>query len=211
MRELRITENIELRTAHSGRSIEGYAAVFGQRSENLGGFKETIRPGAFARAIRERQDVRALFNHDPKQLLGRTRSGTLRLSEDGTGLRFQVDMPDTTLGRDVYTLVKRGDISQCSFGFTCARDSWNAAGDRRELLDVDLSDISPVTFPAYQGTSVAARSLPGELERRGRYVFSRPHGLYLQDSERNPVLEGERRRLRAEIMDLEIHLERNGA
>lgn len=202
MREIRITEGLELRSAENGRTITGYAAVFGRQSELLGGpggFRETIRPGAFSRAIRERQDVRALFNHDARELLGRTRSGTLRLAEDRTGLGFEVDLPDTQLGHDVRTLIQRGDISQCSFGFTCVKDAWNAAGDRRELIDVDLSDISPVTFPAYPDTSVSARALARETERRGVYVLSRSRGLYLAAPGADAELEGERRRLWLEI------------
>src|SRR2546427_740708 len=98
-REVRCVSGHELRA--SGNNIEGYAAIFNSLSEDLGGFRERIRTGAFARAIREKQDCRALFNHNPNMILGRTRSGTLRLSEDGTGLLFDCNLPDTSAGRDV--------------------------------------------------------------------------------------------------------------
>src|SRR6266700_2864691 len=103
--------------------LEGYAAVFNKFSENLGGFKEKIAPGAFSRAITEKQDVRALFNHDPNFVLGRTASGTLDLSEDDKGLMFSCEMPDTTVARDLMALVERGDVNQCSFGFIVRADS----------------------------------------------------------------------------------------
>jgi uncharacterized protein len=197
--ERRTLSGAAIRAASHGRTITGYAAVFGQRSEDLGGFTETVKPGTFARAIRTRQDVRALFNHNPESLLGRTRSGTLRLSEDSTGLEFQIDLPDTALGRDVHALIERGDISQCSFGFRTVKDSWNRSRTERELQDVDLLDVSPVTFPAYAQTSVSARSASMDVEREGSYVFR--GSLYVPDEQ----LETDRRRILARIAWMEAH------
>lgn len=204
--EVRFLEGAELRAASKGRAIQGYAAVFGQQSSDLGGFRETIRPGAFARSIRSKQDVLALFNHDSYSILGRTSSGTLRLGEDGTGLAFEVDLPDTQLGRDVHTLVQRGDISQCSFSFHAVKDVWNRDGTARELMDVDLLDVSPVTNPAYPQTSVSARSAGGSSAvRSGTYVFRRHSQIYVPDVPVDDEMETERRRamFRLQLMEEE--------
>jgi len=143
--------------------ISGFAAKFGKWSENLGGFREKIRKGAFTEAIKE-SDVRALKNHDSNLLLGRTKSGTLRLEETSTGLRFVCDVPDTVTGRDTVTEIKRGDLSGCSFAFTVEEDDWKYKEDNdlveRIIIKVGrLYDVGPVTYPAYPDTTVAARSL----------------------------------------------------
>lgn len=143
--------------------FEGYAAVFNRESEDLGGFRETIKPKAFSKAIKN-SDTRALFNHDSNYVLGRSTSKTLELSEDKTGLKFKLVPPDTTWARDLMVSVDRGDITQCSFGFTLAKggDEWmeSTKGMRRNITQVDrLLDISLVTFPAYPDTSVALRNL----------------------------------------------------
>jgi hypothetical protein len=156
--ERRFLNGIELRTTGAGK-LEGYGAVFNSPSEDLGGFTETILPGAFERAIREGQNVLCLFNHNVNFVLGRTKSGTLRLVEDRLGLNFECDLPASQTGRDLHTLVERGDINGCSFSFAAVRDAWSRDGKRRELQDVDLFDVGPVTSPAYLGTSVSARSL----------------------------------------------------
>lgn len=146
--------------APAGRLV-GHAAVFNSLSEDLGGFRELIAPGAFASSI-AKDDVRALFNHDPNFVLGRTSSGTLRLAEDMRGLAIEVDMPDTQTIRDLVTApVQRGDVSQMSFAFETVTDEWrkDTAGDwTRTLVEVRLYDVSPVTFPAYPATDVSARS-----------------------------------------------------
>ncbi len=146
----------QFRASQDGRGIRGYAAVFNHPSDDLGGFSERVMPGAFTRCLRSSPDVRCLFNHNASQLLGRTASGTLRLREDDLGLFFDCDLPDTQLGRDVQEMVKRGDISQCSFGFIVQGQRW-PNDTTRELTDVDMLDVSPVTFPAYPQTSVSAR------------------------------------------------------
>jgi len=110
----------ELRAvAAEGGSVKivGHAAKFDQLSEDLGGFRERIAPGAFAKTIQS-ADIRALWNHDANIVLGRNKSGTLRLSEDSAGLAYEVDSPDTQLVRDmVLAPISRGDVNQCSFGF----------------------------------------------------------------------------------------------
>lgn len=144
-----------------GHVVDGYAAKFNRLSQNLGGFVEQIAPGAFAKTIQE-ADVRALFNHDPNIVLGRNKAGTLRMSEDGTGLYYEVDMPDTTVARDLVESMRRGDISQSSFGFATVSDEWGFTEQDfplRTLGEVKLYDVSPVTYPAYLDTdSQVARS-----------------------------------------------------
>lgn len=156
----------ELRAEPEARKLAGYAAVFNSLSHDLGGFREVIRPGAFARALD--MDVRALWNHDSNHVLGRTTSGTLRLREDDHGLYMEVDLPDTTMGRDVYAMVQRGDVDQMSFSFSVNEggDEWRKEGKQqvRELVDVALYDVSPVTYPAYEATTVSARALAMSAE-----------------------------------------------
>lgn len=145
------------------RRIMGHAAVFNQLSEDLGGFREQIAPGAFAEAIKA-DDVRALFNHNPDHVLGRNLSGTLKLAEDARGLAIEIDPPDTQTARDLLVMIERGDVNQMSFGFSVRPNGQNWAQDDtgqviRTLTRVRLWDVSPVTFPAYPQTDVAARDL----------------------------------------------------
>lgn len=173
--EFRYTTLKEVRVDQTDgkRTIEGYAALFNTPTD-LGGFREVIIPGAFSRALKEQQDVRALINHDPNMVLGRTASGTLELTQDEKGLKFRVQMPDTTYAHDLMESMSRGDINQCSFGFMAVDQNWTDSmanpayadaddnGQRvvvRELKDMDLLDVSPVTYPAYPETSVGLRSL----------------------------------------------------
>lgn len=154
-------EPVELRAVGGKLIAAGYAAVFNKLSQNLGGFVEQVAPGAFAKTIKE-QDVRALFNHDENQVLGRNLPGTLRLEEDGTGLGYEVDLPDTTIGRDVAKLLERQDVSGSSFGFRVIEDEWGeteAGFPLRTLRQVSLRDVGPVTFPAYTDSTSALRSL----------------------------------------------------
>lgn len=150
----------EVRAAEDSK-IEGYAAVFNSLSEELFGFREIIMPGAFDRALKEKHDVRALVDHDPGKILGRTKSGTLALSVDEKGLRAKIDPPDTQAGRDVLASIKRGDLDGMSFAFRTIKDQWRTEeGEQiRELVDVELLDVSVVAYPAYQGTQVSARAL----------------------------------------------------
>lgn len=141
--------------------IVGHAAVFNQLSEDLGGFREQIAPGAFADALAD--DVRALFNHNPDYVLGRNLSKTLRMVEDSRGLAIEIDPPDTQVARDLMVSMARGDITQMSFGFSVRPNGQNWAKDDegrviRTLTNVRLFDVSPVTYPAYPQTDVAVRS-----------------------------------------------------
>lgn len=162
-RETRLIKSgkVELRQSADGKlkTLVGYAAVFNSMSEDMG-FREIIAPGAFKRALKEGQDVRALTNHDSQYILGRTKSGTLRMKEDDHGLLIECDPPDTTYGRDLMESVARGDIDQMSFSFRCITDKWEMRDGvaLRTLVDVDLYDVSPVTFPAYPATEIGLRS-----------------------------------------------------
>lgn len=151
----------ELRTAGSGR-LEGYAAVFNSVSRDLGGFTESIQPGAFSRSLREADNVLALYDHDRRSVLGRVGSGTLKLDQDGRGLHFAIDMPDTTVARDLGILVSRGDVSGASFAFTvpAGGDTWGDLNGKahRTLLDVTLHEITVTANPAYVDTEVAKRT-----------------------------------------------------
>lgn len=141
--------------------IEGYAAIFEQFSEELWGFREKIRKGAFTNVIRD--DVRALFNHDANFVLGRNRAGTLKLEEDDKGLRIEIDPPNTQAARDLLESIRRGDVNQMSFMFTTKTDEWKKEDDgtiTRTLVELErLLDVSVVTFPAYPQTSASARCL----------------------------------------------------
>lgn len=142
----------------AGRRLEGYAAVF-SAATRIGTFTESIAPGAFSASLAEGADILALVDHDPGKVLARTRSGTLRLAEDTRGLHFELDVPDTSAGRDVLALAERNDIGGASFAFTVRKGGEAWQGDRRELRAVDLREVSIVlSWPAYSQTTVTARS-----------------------------------------------------
>jgi hypothetical protein len=159
--ERRALPGAEVRAAEGERRIVGYAAVFESMSEDLGGFREVIKPGAFDRALKEGHDVRALWNHNPDVVLGRTKSGTLKLSVDERGLRVEIDPPETRAAEDVLASIRRGDVDGMSFGFRVLTDEWRTqdGAQVRELRDLELLDVSPVAYPAYPATQVSARAL----------------------------------------------------
>lgn len=154
-----LTRPLEVRAAEKSRTIGGYAAVFNSEADIGGHFREVIAPGAFNAALK--QDVRALIDHDSGRVIGRTTAGTLRLKQDETGLAVEIDLPDTTDGRDLGTLIERGDISGMSFGFIVTKQSWDETVEppTRTIEAVDLREVSVVAFPAYDDTSIALRSL----------------------------------------------------
>ncbi|CAK1236866.1 Phage head maturation protease [Fructobacillus fructosus] len=142
--------------------ISGYAVVFNKASQNLGGFIEYIEPTAFDGV--DMSDVVALYDHDFANVLGRTSADTLKLTIDEQGLYFELNIPDTTVGRDVYTNIRAGNLQGMSFGFTVVSDSWQNGSDGVAIRQVDsigqLFEVSVVTMPAYQDTNVEAiRSL----------------------------------------------------
>lgn len=163
--------------------LVGHAALFNRLSADIGGFRELIMPGAFADVLKT-SDARALFNHDPNFVLGRQSTKTLRLAEDERGLSFEIDLPDTQTVRDlVVTPIERGDISGMSFGFRAAQDGQKWERKEGRMLRTitrfkDLFDVGPVTFPVYQQTDIALRSLQAfEAEERAREQPSTPFNL----------------------------------
>lgn len=162
-REL-LSDGIEVRESESGvKTITGYAVKWEKKSQTMGfwmRFKEQFRQGAFVDSLTA-DDQRALWSHDTSQVLGRTKNGTLRLSEDDTGLRFELDLPETTLGRDAYETIKRGDVDGVSFGFKMVKEEWDESDSDnivRSVLKAQLFEISPVAFPAYPDSTVSARN-----------------------------------------------------
>ena len=141
-----------------GRTVVGYAAVYGVPSEplaQLDGAREQIAPGAFEGVLGS--DVRALLNHDPNEVLGRTKSGTLRLSDEQRGLRFELDLPDSPLGENVRSAVKRGDIDGAIVQVHRRRRGWD--GDVRTITKVkELHDVTVATYPAYASASIELRT-----------------------------------------------------
>jgi len=149
-----------------GFVLDGYGAVFGMDSAGMW-FTEQVAQGAFRETIVS-DDVVGLFNHDKNYVLGRNTARTMELSEDDTGLKYKIDLPDTSVGRDVHTSVKRGDITGSSFSFQTLEDLWEYSEDgehvKRTILKVKLFDVGPVTFPAYPQTTVAARDMSNFIE-----------------------------------------------
>jgi HK97 family phage prohead protease len=158
----------KVKDSPDGPVIYGYASVFGKRSQDLGGFRETIHPKAFDAVMGGKPDVRALGNHDPNQLLGRTKSGTLDLSVDEEGLAYEIRPPKSHVADHILRSIERGDTDGSSFSFTVDKggDSWDRDQDPplRTVHSVrDLFDVGPVTYPAYTEASAAMRSLRRSL------------------------------------------------
>jgi len=189
-----LAASVEFRAAADEESkpiVRGYAAKFNKESENLGTekrqFKEIIMPGAFDDALGD--DIRALFNHDPNQILARSKNGagSLRVGSDETGLWYEFEAPDTQAGRDLVESLKRGDVDQSSFSFTVSRDGekWEqetAEGGvetiKRTITKVSrLYDVSPVTYPAYPDATVALRSLEQFQEEQTKPEPKEEHSI----------------------------------
>tara|TARA_R110000765_G_scaffold404552_1_gene500824 strand:- start:270 stop:1319 length:1050 start_codon:yes stop_codon:yes gene_type:complete len=176
--------SVETRVSKKGKKniVTGHAAVFGELSEDLGGFREIIKQGAFDNVLNN--DVRAFFNHDPNFLLARSSSGTLKLGTDKKGLKYSFSVPDTTAGRDLLVSMKRGDITQSSFAFTVEKDSWTESKGT-EIRTIEkvgrLFDVSPVSIPAYPSAndlSIAQRSRmihndKTKIDGENRYEYKR--------------------------------------
>jgi uncharacterized protein len=160
-KELRIQPNPD-----GSKTLSGYAIVFNSRSNNLGNFVEVVNPSAVVDTLRDNKDVLLLRDHDPKILLGRTSSGTLKINTDNTGVFFRCVLPDTSQANDVATLVERRDLQGCSFSFNCLDDAWakDASGQLiRTLKKINISELSIVSIPAYPDTAVSIRSCPPEF------------------------------------------------
>jgi len=182
-REARQTRSMrsELKTRAEGDDelvIEGYFAVFGRETELWPGAYEEIAPGAFANTLSN--DIRALINHETRLVLGRNKAGTLELREDSYGLWGRIKInPNDTDAMNLYERVKRGDVDQCSFGFNIVREDteWREDGSVKwTIREVDLHEVSVVTFPAYEDTGVQARRKQVE-EHRARLLEAKRQKL----------------------------------
>ncbi|MFF5994800.1 HK97 family phage prohead protease [Lysinibacillus sp. KU-BSD001] len=180
------TNDVEIREGEDGkRTITGYAIKWEMKSHAMGWrrFKEQFKRGAFTDSL-TRDDQLALWSHDTSKILGRTKNGTLRLFEDEIGLRFELDLPNTTLGNDTYETIKRGDVDGVSFGFQMMKQEWDEndiENITRTILKAKLIEISPVAFPAYPDSQVQARSHdPYKEHVESRKQNERRRRLFLQ-------------------------------
>lgn len=168
MERRHLARPVEYRASDAGPgTLFGYASVYNRYSQNLGGFVEQVAPGAFSKSIGDALPIVARYNHDDNYLLGTTEAETLRLLDDTTGLGYEVDLPDTTSGRDVGFLSKRGDLRYSSFAFHTLEDEWGVTEQGfplRTLKSVQLVDVAPVNSPAYLDSSVGVRSLAERLD-----------------------------------------------
>jgi hypothetical protein len=162
----------EIRADDKKKKIGGYAAVFNSVAEIGDYFREIIAPGAFSKSLAG--DVRALVDHDSGRVIGRTTAKTLRLSEDAVGLAVEIDLPDTTDGRDIATSIERGDISGMSFAFNVTKQTWDETGEVpvRTIEELELYEVSVVAFPAYDDTSIAMRSLEEVRKEKKTHNFN---------------------------------------
>ena len=174
--------DLELRADGDGMHFEGYAAVFNSDSTPMP-FIETIAPGAFTRSLKRDRNIRMFLNHNSDILLATTTAKTLKLAEDEKGLRVEAELPDTTTGRDLSALMRRGDVNSMSFAFAKIDDVWSEDRTRRTLKEVRLFDISPITgWPAYPATSAFVRHLAADIGTEvepleaALHILSAPHG-----------------------------------
>lgn len=170
VRSFTAAQPFNVRTLANGqKQVSGYAIVFNSPSEDLGGFTEVCSPKMLTRTLLENPDVLMLRDHKQELLLGRTSAGTLSLRTDSKGLAFTVTLPQTTIGEDTYENVKLRNLTGCSFGFAVVNDAWAADANGnvvRTLLDITLLETSLTSFPAYQETSVTARSRATEMRTK---------------------------------------------
>lgn len=158
------TNNVEIREGDNGqRTLSGYAVKWEMKSHAMGffkRFKEQFTKGSFTESLTN-DDQLALWSHDTTKVLGRTKNGTLRLFEDDIGLRFELDLPNSTLGNDAYETIKRGDVDGVSFGFRMIKQEWDENDTEnviRTISKAKLVEVSPVAFPAYPDSQISARS-----------------------------------------------------
>ena len=169
---------VKTRAAGGGMKFKGYAARYSSQSNDLGGFREVLAPGAFDKVLsrRSKPDVVLTYNHNPDLLLARTSSGTLTLASDEKGLRFSADAPDTQLAKDLSTLIRRGDLTGASFAFTVSpsAESWTTDERGQAIRTIrevsELYDVSIVATPAYSAASVGVRALDRWKQARGVLV-----------------------------------------
>ncbi len=164
---------IRLHDDSDGPRIEGYASVFydgtpGTEFKLGTDFVERIMPGAFTKTLKDNDDVRGLFNHDPSLILGRSSAGTVELEEDKRGLKYSIDLGTTSVAEDVSKHIRRGDVSGSSFGFAVTDEEFKMEDgtEIRMITGARLFDVGPVTFPAYEGTDAAIRAEVVQIRSR---------------------------------------------
>lgn len=201
-------EGMEIRKSEEEPTkIIGHAAVFDQLSKPMWGFREQIRKGAFAETIKT-ADVRALWNHNSDKVLGRTKSGTLKLREDETGLHVEIEPPDTSWARDAIASIDRKDVDQMSFAFRTQKQEWDESDPENVIrtlvqLDLDDGDVSPVTYPAYPQTDVDTREYRSAEDIYNDYLNSKSQA---DDEKRKSKikLEQEKRERELQIIESEM-------
>jgi HK97 family phage prohead protease len=197
-----------------GNHLAGHAAVFDTLADIGGWFREKIARGAFDKTLADKADVKALFNHNPSAVLGRTTSGTLKLSTDDRGLVVDIDVAPTTVGNDLLISVKRGDVDQMSFAFDALQEEWDERDPQnpiRTLKEVKLHDVSPVTYPAYPTTDVSARSAESVLTEHRKATPTQEANEPRQEPHSEPIAPvtpdyataNESRRKRLALLELE--------
>lgn len=193
-------DGAELRADDVGRKLAGYAAVFNTEAVIGGAWREEVAPGAYAKTVSE-HDIRALWNHDPNVVLGRNKAGTLRLWEDAHGLNVEIAPPDNEWGRPVLEAVKRGDVTGMSIAFRAVKQEWvhPPEGSRelpkRTIREAKLYEVSPVTFPAFENTTIGVRShdiglsdIDDDVIEQARVlVRSAQQGMRLTDEDRKVI------------------------
>ncbi|RZJ19116.1 MAG: HK97 family phage prohead protease [Brevundimonas sp.] len=164
--------SLESRSSDDGARVGGLGITYNSATEIGDSFKEVFAPGAFSGSIAS--DVLAFFGHDRNRVLGRTTAGTLRLSEDERGVSYEIDLPDTSDGRDLAVSVGRGDIRGTSFGFRAIKETWDDTTEppTRTIHKAELREISPTAQPAYGDTTIALRSLDAARKERRSHNFS---------------------------------------
>lgn len=183
-------KDLEIRSASlsadpESKKLVGYVVQWNKDSETLWGeYIERFAPNAFCDSLKSGKDIRALFEHDHTKLLGRTSSGTLKLEEDSTGLRFELIPPDTQLGRDLLVSVERGDISGMSFGFRTLKNEWDFSVEPnlRTVQQAELVEVTVTSIPAYPDSSL-------ELLKRSKAEAQNQSDINWQDKNRRQWLQ----------------------
>jgi len=178
--ELRVTEN------ESGPILEGLGAPFGKWSEDLGGFREQNKKGAFSKTIKE-SDIRGIHNHNNDWVFGRTGAGTLKLWEDDDGLRYSSTVDDgISYVADMLKSIRRGDITGNSYAFHAEKDEWSDNNEERMVLEARLYEVGPQVFPAYPDTTVGTRAefpIDEKWSKLNGLIFRIQQGGKLKDSD----------------------------
>lgn len=189
-------DDSEIRSAGEGMSFTGYTSRYGSPSEPLP-FIETVEHGAWTRSLKAKNEVKSFINHNTDLVLGSTRSGTLRFTDDERGLMTGIDLPETTYGRDLSISIQRGDVSGMSVGMSVVRDEWSSDYTKRRIIEARLHEASVVTgFAAFRETTAAVRALPMIALRTGvaldalaDAMSTLESGAELSEDQKNVLLE----------------------